>query len=325
MVGVDTCDLDCVKPSFPAMRVAVRNNSQWPITVKEILVLVQKSERDQAPRLDVSFSPGTEDISNPSGGIILHNESRLRVTSARLDFDIKCALPDIASYPTDGSSQSFSLSLEAKVEPPVDPDKPDTQDNDNPFVGDEVGSISGSQLDDPQSIFFQFWQELSKVIPDIASVVRSHYGNAAESDEVKLLQRVDGLYKRSACKPYIVGRLSGTYAGPDNGFTSFETAVLTKVNVGICCGGASSDFDIPAGRANLRSAGANYQLSIPVGRTIRPGQAASIAFELTVDESSIHELTFQAVTDRGTADSKPYQARLYVPWSAILHQRTRQH
>jgi hypothetical protein len=307
LVGEYGCsaDLNCIDPSFPAMRVAVRNNGQRPLTLRQILVNVQKSERDLAPRFGVSFSPGT-DLLNPSGGIDLTNESRSPATSARLEFDLKCAAPDIASLPMDGP---LPFSLTGRTG--------DLDQAGNPFVGAESGIMSAASAADPQVIRFVFWQELARVIPNIAGVVRGNLN----SDTPEVANQISTLYRQSSCKPYLVGRLSGTYSGANGAAAPFSTMVVTKVNAGLCCGGADSDFQIPAGRANLRSSGTNYQLPIPVNRSIPPGQEATIAFDLTVDESSIHELSFQAVTDRGNVESKPYRARLFVPWSTILYGR----
>jgi hypothetical protein len=304
LVGVYSCgaDLNCIEPSFPAMRIAVRNNSTRPLTVQQILVNVQKSERDPAPRFGVSFSPGT-DLFNPSGGVSFANESRSPVTSARLDFDLKCGLPDIGSLPADGPLP-FTLNTGGG--------NPNARD---PFTGPESGTVSAPSAAYPQFIRFVLWQELARVVPNIAGAVRA----AGRSMTTDAVNQISGLYRQGSCKPYLMGRLSGTYTGANGAPVPFAAPVLTKVNVGLCCGGADSNFEVPAGRANLRSSGANYQLPIAVGRTIPPGQQAEIAFDLTVDESSIHALSFQAVTDRGTAGGKPYQARLFVPWSAVLY------
>jgi hypothetical protein len=308
LVGVYGCsgDLNCIDPSFPAMRVAVRNNGQRPLTVRQILVNVQKSERDLAPRFGVSFSPGIDDLLNPSGAIDLTNESRSPATGARLEFDLKCAAPDIAGLPMDGP---LPFTLTAR---PGDLDNPG-----NPFAGAESGIMSATTAGYPQLIRFVFWHELSRIVPGIANVVRS----TGESVTPDIMSRIRTLYGQSNCKPYLMGRLSGTYAGPNGAPVPFTSAVVTKVNAGKCCGGADSDFQIAAGRANLRSSGANYQLPIAVNRSILPGQEAMVTFDLTVDESSIHELSFQAVTDRGNVDSRPYRARLFVPWSSILFGR----
>jgi len=302
LVAVYGCgqDLNCIEPSFPAMRVAVRNNSARPVTVQQILVNVQKSERDLVPRFGVSFSPGT-DLFNPSGAISLANESRSPVTAARLDFDLKCALPDIASLPMNGPLP-FTLSTGTG------------NPNGDPFAGGS-GVVSAPSAAYPQFIRFVFWPDLARVIPEIAGAVRAT-GKSMTSESIS---RITGLYRQGSCKPYLMGRLSGSYTGANGAGVPFVTPVLTKVNVGLCCGGADSNFDVQAGRANLRSSGANYQLPIAVGRSVPPGEQAEIAFDLTVDESSVHELSFQAVTDRGNVGGKAYQARLYVPWSAVLY------
>jgi hypothetical protein len=96
--GCDGIDLNCIEPSFPAMRIGVRNTGYSGILVRQIAVKVQKSERDLIPRFGVSYSGGV-DIGNISGGITLVNESRAALKSARLDFDLTCSPPDItASY-----------------------------------------------------------------------------------------------------------------------------------------------------------------------------------------------------------------------------------
>jgi hypothetical protein len=321
LVGYYACegDLNCVEPSFPAMRFAVRNNGLRPLTVRQILVKVQKSEPNLVPRFGISFSPGLDDIFNNSGEIFLYNDSKSTVTSARLEFDLACELPDIASHPITQSSHTYKymLNATAKLTGIAGADT----DESNPFKGAEVGSITRASPNDPQVITFVFWQELAKVIPDIANVMRDYYNDRA--NEAEVTKRISDLYRAGSCKPYVVGRLSGTYAGPGGAAFPFATAILTKVNVSPCCGGADSKFHINAGRANLRSSGANYQLPIAVNRTIPPGQEASVALDLTVDESSNHQMIFQAVTDQGTVDSGPYQARLFVPWSSILYGRRR--
>jgi hypothetical protein len=305
-VGVYSCsaDLNCIDPSFPAMRVGIRNNGPRPLTVQQVLVNAQKSERDLAPRFGVSFSPGT-DLFNPSGGITMWNESRSPVTAARLEFDLKCAPPDVGS-----------LAMDARL--PFTINSGTRNPSGDPFAGPE-GAASAPSAAYPQFIRFVFWQELARVVPDLANAVRAN----SKSMTSEAVSRVTALYQQGNCKPYLMGRLSGTYAGANGEPVPFATAVITKVNAGLCCGGADSNFDIPTGRANLRSSGANYQLPIAVGRSIPPGQQAEIAFDLTVDESSIHELSFQAVTDRGNVGSQAYRARLYVPWSVVLKGRNR--
>jgi hypothetical protein len=163
---------------------------------------------------------------------------------------------------------------------------------------------------------FVFWQELAKIIPDIANVMRQYEDNRIEQDDAQ--DRIDSLYARSRCKPYLVGRLSGTYAGANGVLKSFVSAVLTKLNVGTCCGGADSEFSVNLGRANLNASGGNYQVVLQAGRTILPGQEVSFAVDLTVSESSIHDLIFQVVTDSGTFQSLPYQVRVFIPWSSVI-------
>lgn len=317
LVGEFGCngDLNCIDPSFPAMRIGVCNIGSVPLSVRQVVVKVQKSERDLAPRFGVSYSPGFNDLLTELGGISLANESSSAVKSARLDFDLSCSTPDIQTSAAAAPSHVYQFSQEAKIASPPADSPPDIVD---PFKGKEVGRIYPATRSDGERMEFDFWQELAKIVPDIAHLLQQYYDQFPNLSNADLQPRVGALYVGSRCKPYLVGRLTGTYAGPGGSATPFASAVLTKVNVGFSGGGADSAFSVNLGRANLNATGSNYQVVVAANRTIPSGQEVSFAVDLTADESSIHDLAFQIVADRGTFQSEAYQARIFVPWSSVL-------
>ncbi len=320
LVGEFGCqgDLNCIEPSFPAMRIAVRNTTSRQVAVRQIVVKVQKSERDLMPRFGVGYSPGIDDLLTESGGITLANESRSPVKSAHLDYDLACSAPDITKSAVADASHAYSFYQDAQIVPPLPPDSLGPPDPSNPFKGVEIGRINPAVAGAAEWIAFDFWQELAKFVPDIANVMRRYEDDRINGDSIETAKRTSSLYQQSRCKPYVVGRLTGTYTGPAGVAAPFVSAVLTRVNVGISGGGADSQFNVNLGRANLNAAGANYQIVLPAGRTIPSGQEASFAVDLTADESSFHDLTFQIVADTGTLQSQPYRAQIFVPLSSVL-------
>jgi hypothetical protein len=330
-------DIRCDAPSSPAIQVGIRNKSPGPLAVARVIVQVKSSKPNAAPRFGVSF-----DDKKSSGSITLTNESRSDVASATLRYDVKCSSPDVASVKIEDAARTYPFAIDAKVEPPFDPNSTTVRDpvatsEANPLDESPNGVVSGG------SIEFTFWRDLAKVVPDIAKLMRRYFDaekspapndpdGLVDMDELEKVakdtaRRIKVLYERG-CKPYLAGVLTGTYVDPSGKTLPFSSVVVTKLNVyppeyemikttSIVFSSTSPEAPLPR-RANLRSEGSDYQIVVEVGRTVPPGQQISVPIDLIASETSDHELSFQAVTDKGPVASPQYLTRVFVPWTAVL-------